>query len=412
MKNVIVRSNCIVTCNESSEILDGFIHVIDGIIAEVGKGDAPVRCFNRETRYVDTRGKTVTPGLIDAHTHLVHGGSRENELALKLKGTPYLEILKKGGGILSTVESTRKSTKEELKTKARKSLDQMLIHGTTTIEAKSGYGLDFETEVKCLKTALELNEEHPVDIINTYLGAHAIPKEYKDNIENYMTFMTDEVMPYVSENHLAEFMDVFCEEGIFSPQQSRILMEAGKTFGLKLKIHADEIVPLKGAELASEMQAVSADHLLAVSEEGIEAMSKAGVTAVLLPGTSFYLMLGKYANARKMMNRGVRVAIATDYNPGSCPTENMQEIMTYACFGMKLLPEEIIRCMTINAAYAIDRSKEIGSIECGKKADMVVFNAPNLEYIFYHFGINHVDKVIKDGKLVVENGRLIEGVRI
>ncbi len=412
MKNVIVRSNCIVTCNEGAEILDGYIHVIDGRIEELGKGDAPVRCFNKETRYVDARGKTVTPGLIDAHTHLVHGGSRENELALKLKGTPYLEILKKGGGILSTVESTRKSTKEELKTKARKSLDQMLIHGTTTIEAKSGYGLDFETEVKCLKTALELNEEHPVDIINTYLGAHAIPKEYKDNIENYMIFMTDEVMPYVSENHLAEFMDVFCEEGVFSPQQSRVLMEAGKSLGFKLKIHADEIVPLNGAELASEMQAVSADHLLAASEEGMEAMRKADVTAVLLPGTSFYLMLGKYADARKMMDKGVRVAIATDYNPGSCPTENLQEIMTYACFGMRLLPEEIIRCMTINAAYAIDRSQEIGSIEHGKKADLVVFDAPNLEYIFYHFGINQVDKVIKDGKLVVENGKLTEGVRV
>ncbi len=406
MGNLIVRSDCIVTCNENSDILDGYVFIEDGKIKDIGKGDAPKEYYDHAD-FIDARGKTITPGLIDAHTHLIHGGSRENELALKLNGVSYLEILKMGGGILSTVASTRKASKDELKAQGKVRLDQMLVHGTTTIEAKSGYGLDFETEVKCLEAASELNQVHAVDIVNTYLGAHAIPEAYKGNTEGYMTFMINEVMPYIAENKLAEFMDVFCEEGVFSPEQSKILMKAAKKLGYKLKIHADEIVPLKGAELASEMQAVSADHLLAISEEGIDAMSKAKVTAVLLPGTSFYLMLGAYANARKLIKRGVRVAIATDYNPGSCPTENLQEIMTHACFGMRLLPEEIIRCMTIHAAYAIDRSRELGSIEIGKSGDLAIFKAPNLDYIIYHFGINHVDKVIKNGKLVVENGNLI-----
>ncbi|MDD4494460.1 MAG: imidazolonepropionase [Eubacteriales bacterium] len=406
--DLIIRSNCIVTCKEedgpSAGIIDGYVAVSGGRIAAVGEGDAPGGYLGEETPFVDARGKTVIPGLIDSHTHLVHGGSRENELASMLKGVSYLEILKMGGGILSTVRNTRKASKEELKNKVRKSLDLMLIHGTTTVEAKSGYGLDLETEVKCLEAASELNDEHPVDIVRTYMGAHAVPEEFKGNTGGYMKLMLETVMPYVAEHKLAEFMDVFCEEGVFSPDESRVLMEAGKKLGFKLKIHADEIIPLQGAELASEMNAISAEHLVAASDEGIEAMSKTGVTAVLLPGTSFYLMLGKYAAARKMMDKGVRVALATDYNPGSCPTENLQEIMTFACFGLKLTPEEIIRGMTINAAHAVDRASEIGSLELGKKADIVIFDAPNLNYVVYHFGINHVEKVIKGGKLVVDDG--------
>jgi imidazolonepropionase len=246
-----------------------------------------------------------------------------------------------------------------------------------------------------------------VDIIRTYMGAHAIPQEYKGNVPGYMTFMTDTVMPYIAGRKLAEFMDIFCEEGVFSPEESGLLLQAGRKLGFKLKIHADEIVPLQGAELAAELQAVSAEHLVGASEEGMDAMSKAGVTAVLLPGTSFCLMLGRYANARRMMEKGIRVAIATDYNPGSCPTENLQAVMTFACYGMKLSPHEIIRGMTINAAHAVDRVSEIGSLEVGKKADLVIFDSPNPEYWIYHIGINHVDKVIKNGKVVVEHGRRI-----
>ncbi len=409
-ESLIIRSNCILTCSEKpdSKVLDGYILMADGRIQDVGDGDAPVQYLGAQTELIDARGKTVIPGLVDAHTHLIHGGSRENELSQKLTGIPYLDILKNGGGILSTVASTRRASKEELKAKARKSLDQMLIHGTTTVEAKSGYGLDLETEIRCLEAAKELDQEHPIDIVRTYMGAHAVPPEYKGNTAGYIRFMIREVMPLVAQSKLAEFMDVFCEEGVFSPEESKILMKAGKKFGFKLKIHADEIIPLRGAELAAEMHAISAEHLLAASPDGIEAMSKARVTAVLLPGTSFYLMLGKYASARVMMDRGVRVALATDYNPGTCPTENLQAVMTHACLGMKLLPEEIIRCMTINAAYAIDRASEIGSIEAGKKADLVILNAPNPDYAIYHFGINHVDKVIKSGEIVVNNGSLLQ----
>lgn len=408
--DLIIDASTIVCCTDGEGagiIENGYVAVKDGRIIALGEGNAPLDMRDRDTRIINAAGKTVTPGLIDAHTHLVHGGSREKELPLKLKGVPYLEILKMGGGILSTVRNTRSATKEELKAKARKSLDQMLLHGTTTVEAKSGYGLDFDTEIKCLEAANELKNSHPIDIVTTYMGAHAVPEEFKGNTQGYISFMVEKVMPYVRKNNLAEFIDVFCEEGVFSPEESRIIMQKGKEQGFKLKIHADEIVPLQGAELAGELGAVSAEHLLAASDAGIDSMAKAGVTAVLLPGTSFYLMLSKYARAQEMMDRGVRVALATDYNPGSCPTENLQSIMTFACFGMKMTPEEIIKGMTLNAAHAVDRAEEIGSLEVGKKADIVIFDAPNIEYIVYHFGINHVDTVIKNGKPVVENGRIL-----
>lgn len=407
---VIINASTIATCVEGEGagiINNGYIAVKGEKIAKIGKGEAPAEIIKPDTIIIDAKGKTVTPGLVDSHTHLIHGGSREQELPLKLKGVPYLEILKMGGGILSTVRSTRSASKEELKGKTLKSLDEMLIHGTTTVEAKSGYGLDLDTEVKCLEAAHELNDCHPVDIVCTYMGAHAVPEEYKGNTKGYIEFMCEKVMPYVKQRNLAEFVDVFCEEGVFSPDESRIIMQKGKELGFKLKIHADEIIPLQGAELAAEMGAISAEHLLAASDEGMDAMARAGVTAVVLPGTSFYLMLGKYAQARKMMNKGIRVAIATDYNPGTCPTENLQSIMTFACFGMKLTPEEIIKGMTLNGAYALDRDKEIGSLEIGKKADIVVFDAPNVEYIVYHFGINHVSYVVKGGKIVVRNGKRV-----
>lgn len=404
---IIINASNIATCKDSENgagiIEDGYIAIKDSLILEVQIGSPTKELISSNTVIIDAKGKTVTPGLIDAHTHLVHGGSREKELPLKLKGVPYLEILKMGGGILSTVKNTRNATKEQLKEKANKSLREMLVHGTTTVEAKSGYGLDFDTEVKCLQAALELNNEQPVDIVSTYMGAHAIPPEFKGNTQSYMDFMFEKVMPYVADNKLAEFVDIFCEEGVFSPEESKLIMQKAITLGFKLKIHADEIVPLQGAELAAEMNAASADHLLAASDKGIKDMAKAGVTAVVLPGTSFYLMLGKYAQARKMIDEGVRVAIATDYNPGTNPTESLQTIMSFACFGMKLTPEEIIKAMTLNAAYAIDRQHEIGSLEKGKRADLVIFDAPNVDYIVYHYGINHVDKVIKNGKVVVEN---------
>lgn len=408
--DLIIKAGCIVTCDENRKehILreGGYVAVKDGRITAIGEGAPDSSLIGEDTVVLDRQNETLTPGMVDSHTHLIHGGSRENELPMKLKGVPYLEILQKGGGILSTVRNTRSWTKGELKEKATKSLNQMLLHGTTTIEAKSGYGLDLDTEIKCLEAVAELNNEHPMDIVSTYMGAHAIPEEFKGNTQGYMDFMTEKVMPIVKERNLAEFMDVFCEHGVFSPEESEKLFIAGKNMGFKLKIHADEIVPLQGAELAAKVGAVSADHLLAASDEGIKMMAEAGVTATVLPGTSFYLMTGKYARARDMMNAGVRVAIATDYNPGSSPTENLQAVMTFACFGMKLTPEEIVKAMTLNGAYAISRNKEIGSLEVGKKADMVLFNSANPEYIVYHYGINHVDTVIKGGKIVVDGGLL------
>ena len=377
------------------------------MIQTVAAGEIPVEICGPGTKIIDARGQTVVPGLVDPHTHLVHGGSREKELALKLQGASYLDILKAGGGILSTVNATRNASKDELKEKAWRSLDQMLLHGTTTVEAKSGYGLDLNSEVKCLQVVQDLNCEHPVDIVSTYMGAHAIPVEYKNDPQGYMDFMLDEVMPYICAHQLAEFMDAFCEEGVFSPEQSRILLAAGSNMGFKLKIHADEIIPLQGAELAAELQAKSADHLLAASDEGMQAMKEAGTTAVLLPGTSFYLMLGKYAQARKMIDIGIRVALASDFNPGTCPCENLQTIMTFACFGMHMTPAEILPAMTINAAHAIDRSEIIGSLEPGKQADIIILNAPNWDYVIYHYGINHVDKVIKNGRVVVDNTQLV-----
>jgi len=391
----------------SDQIIDGYVALADDCIQTVTAGEIPNDLCAPDTKIIDARGQTVVPGLIDPHTHLVHGGSRERELALKLRGASYLDILKAGGGILSTVNATRQASSAELKQKAWRSLDQMLLHGTTTVEAKSGYGLDFDHEMKCLQVARELNLEHPVDIVGTYMGAHAIPPEYKNNPQGYIDVMLREVIPYVADTRLAEFMDVFCEEGVFSPEQAKLLLEAGQKMGLKAKIHADEIIPLQGAELAAELGAVSADHLLAASDEGLMAMLDAGVTAVLLPGTSFYLMLGKYARARQMIDMGMRVALASDYNPGTSPCENLQAIMTFACFGMHMTPAEILQAMTINAAYAIDRADQIGSLEPGKRADILVLNAPNWDYVVYHYGINHVDKVIKNGHLVVDNTQLV-----
>lgn len=390
--------------SDVSIIENGWVLIENGRIESAGSGEPLLK---EGLHIIDGRGKTVTPGLVDPHTHLIHGGSRENELEMKLTGVPYIEILKKGGGILSTVKSTREMSKEDLKIKAKKSMDEMLTHGTTTCEAKSGYGLNFEDEIKCLEVIRELKEEHPLSLIPTYLGAHAVPEEYKDNRAEYIRLITEKVIPYISREKLAEFIDCFCEEGVFSVEESRVILQQGKKMGLKVKLHADEIVPMGGAELAAEMGAISAEHLLGASEEGMISMRDNKVIPVLLPATSFYLMLGKYANARKMIEMNLPVALATDYNPGTCPTESLQTVMSFACFGMKMTPKEIITAMTINAASAIGRQDTIGSIEAGKNADIVIFDTPSLNYLVYHFGINHVDTVIKNGRIAVKDKKVI-----
>lgn len=392
--------------SEIGLIENGVIAMTDDRIIYVGQGELPKEVVvDDSTLVIDGTGKTVTPGLVDPHTHLVHGGSRENELEMKLKGAKYLDILKAGGGIHSTVRATKSASFEELYVKASKSLDTMLEFGLTTIEAKSGYGLDTETELKQLRVAKELDKNHPVNIVSTFLGAHAIPMEYKNNVEEFVDIVINEMMPKVQEENLAEFCDVFCEEGVFTVDQTRRILNTAKGYGMKPKIHADEIVPLGGAELAAEVGAISGDHLVAATEEGMRMMAENGVIADLLPGTSFNLGMGKFANARKMIEMSVPVALSTDYNPGSCPTENIQLIMTLASLRMKMTPEEVITAVTINGAASVGRQNEIGSLVDGKRADIAVFNCPNLNYIIYHFGINHIDKVIKNGKLVVDNGK-------
>lgn len=414
MADIVIKNARILTCKskgpkkgeemqELGIIERGFVAIDNGFITEVGEGDGS-QFQGRNTEVISGEGKLVMPGFVDPHTHVVHYGSRENELEMKLRGVPYLDILKQGGGILSTVRATRAASFEQLTEKTRKSLDQMLLWGTTTVEGKSGYGLNFADEVKCLEVLRDIN--HPVDIVRTYMGAHAIPREHQENRRAYMDLMIERVIPYVAENGLAEFIDCFCEEGVFDLEESEEILSCGKKYGLKVKMHADEIVPMGGAELAAELGAVSADHLVGASDEGIEAMKNAGVIPTLLPGTSFYLRLGKYARGRRMIEMGLAVALATDYNPGTCPTESMQAIMTFATMGMGMTPQEVISAMTINSAHAIGRGEEVGSLEKGKKADILVMDAPNENYIVYHFGINHVETVVKNGRIVVRNSRL------
>lgn len=390
---------------ENIEVLENaYLAISNGEVLEYGIGEIPKNLIADNTILEDIHGKVVTPGIIDSHTHLVHYGSRENELPLKIKGVPYLEILRNGGGILSTVRATRKATKEELFQKAKATLDRMLCFGVTTVESKSGYGLTLEEEIKQLEVNKELDNKHPIDIISTFMGAHAIPEEYKNDSKEYIEEII-RMLPIIKEKNLAEFCDIFCEDEVFSVEDSRRILNEAKKIGYLLKIHADEIVSLGGAELAGEIGTLSAEHLMAVSDEGIKALKENNVIANILPATSFNL--GKsYAPARKMINEGVRVAVSSDYNPGSCPTENMQLVMQICSSQLKLTPLEIFKAVTLNAAMAVNREKEIGSLEKGKKADLVIYDTQNLNYIFYNFGINHVKDVYKEGICVVKDKKI------
>lgn len=384
-----------------SIIKDAVVAINGDRIIHVGTGQFPEEIIiNENTMIIDARGKLVTPGLVDSHTHLVHGGSRENELSMKLKGAKYMDILNAGGGILSTMRSTKSMSKDELFTQAKKSLDRMLSFGITTVEAKSGYGIeDIETELKQLEVAKMLNDKHAVDVVSTFMGAHAIPETFKDEPEGFVQKIIQEMIPTVVEKKLAKFCDVFCEHGVFTIDQSRRILLEGRRCGLEPKLHADEIESIGGAELAAELRCISADHLVGASDEGIRKMSESGVVANLLPGTSFNLQTGKHARARFMIDNGLPVAVSTDYNPGSCPTENIQLVMSFASLILKMTPEEVLTAVTINGAAALGLEGEIGSIEVGKKADLVIFDSDNLEYLIYHFGINHTSIVIKGGNV-------------
>ena len=381
--------------SELGIIENGDVWISHNQITAVGSHD---RSPHEADIVIDCYGKVIMPGFVDPHTHLVFAGSRENELAMKLEGKSYMEILAAGGGILSTVRRTREASKEELIQQATQRLHTMLKHGTTTVEAKSGYGLEPATELKMLEVAKELNSQHPIDIVSTFLGAHAVPEEFKGRNMEYINSMIA-MLPEIAANRLAWFCDVFCEAGAFTLEESEAILTAAKEEGLRPKIHADEIENLGGSSLAAKLNAISAEHLAVTSEEDMKAMAQAGVVGVLLPGTPYSLMM-EYANARKLIEMGVPIALATDLNP-NCWTESMQFIISLACYQMKMTPAEAIVASTINAAHAIDRAGEIGSLEVGKKADIIILDVPNYQQIPYHFGVNHVEKVIKDGVIVV-----------
>lgn len=373
---------------------DAWISAEDGVIREIGTGSAP-----DADEMIDAGGRLVTPGLTDAHTHLVFGGWRQNELGKKLHGASYLDILAEGGGILSTVRATRSSTREELVSKSMLALDEMLSLGVTSLEAKSGYGLSTDEELKQLDVIRALCERAHQDIVPTFMGAHALPTEYKDDRGAYVDLICGEMIPAVAEHRAARYCDVFCERGAFTVEESERILNAGKAHGLAPKIHADEIESIGGSVLAGRVGAVSAEHLIVCPQEGIDALAAAGTVACLLPATSFYLG-STYAPAREMISAGVPVALASDFNPGSCPCLNIQLVINIACLKYRMTPEEVLTSVTLNAAAAIGLEGDHGSIEPGKRSDIAVWDAPDLDYICYRMGSSLVHTVIKDGRAV------------
>ncbi len=354
-----------------------------------------------DAEVVDAAGKVVAPGFIDGHTHLIFAGDRVEEWEQRLAGRTYQEISAAGGGIMSTVRAVRQSSRRELADLARPRLRRLLAHGVTTVEVKSGYGLSQADELRCLEVIADLNAEGPWELVPTFLGAHAVPAEYAANREEYIRLLCDEMLPEVARAKLARFCDVFCETGVFSLEESeRILCRAGE-LGMGLKVHADELTPLGGAELAARLGAVSADHLLCAPDAGIAALVRAGTVATLLPGTAFFLGV-EYAPARKLIHSGAIIALASDCNPGTCPTENLPLVGSMACTRMGLLPAEALNALTLNAAHGLACSDRVGSLTPGKQADLVVFDVPDYRHLFYHFGINHVWRVYKRGRLVHE----------
>jgi len=381
-------------------VRDGALAIREGRIVAVGKTRDVMKTFRAEN-IISAKGKVVLPGFVDPHTHLVFAGSREDEFQMRVEGASYMEILSSGGGILKTVRETRRARVEKLVDLGLERLDTMLAHGTTTLEAKSGYGLSTADELKILEATRRLNQLHCMDVVSTFMGANAVPPEYSGNSEEYVGLIIGEMIPKVVEKGLAEFCDVFCERGTFSLEQTKRILVRGKNHGLKPKIHADEMSMLGGAEIAADVGAVSAEHLLFSSVEGIKAMVEKGVIAVLLPAAAFSLMMGRYADARLMIDCGVPVALGTGFS-ADCWVENQQLVIAMACHFMRMTPAEAITAATVNAAFAVNRAGEVGSLEVGKRADVIILNVPNHKFLGYRFGVNLVDKVIKNGRLVVD----------
>jgi imidazolonepropionase len=375
-------------------IASGAIGVSEGKIAFVGKYDDIKDARSRER--IDASNQTVLPGFVDSHTHIPFLGDRSHELIMRFEGKSYMEIGRSGGGILNTMRNVRVAPFEDLLQNARRCARKILKHGVTAFEGKSGYGLDFDNEIKQLKVLKELGAEAPQKVIATCLSAHFVPPEFKTKREKYVELITDEILPVVAREELAVFVDVFCEKGAFTLEETRTILEKAKLLGLKTKIHADEIETYGGAQLAAELSCHSAEHLLKADDEGIEMMAKENVVATLLPATAFFLRK-PFAPARKFIEKGCTVAVASDLNPGSSYTFNMLEVLTLGVFGMGLFPEEAIWASTLNGAYALGLENEAGSIETGKRADFNIFDVQDPIHLFYPFGENPLRTVVASG---------------
>lgn len=412
MKTLILKNaSQVVTCsgftakkgksamNDIGLIENAHVVVVDGKIAAVGQSID----FSQypEAEVIDCSGKTVMPGFVDSHTHFVFGGYRDDEYSWRLRGDSYMDIMNRGGGIANSVNATRAATSEELFAVGKKRLDSMVKFGVTTVEGKSGYGLDHETEIKQLEVMAKLKESHSMDIVTTFMGAHSVPVPYKGRGGEFIDFLINEVMPEVKEKQLAEFCDIFCEQNVFSIEESRKLLLAAKAMGFKTKIHADEIVQLGGAELAAEVGCTSADHLLQASDEGILKMAQNDVIATVLPCTAFSLR-EHFARARKMIDDGCAVAVATDFNPGSCFTESVPLAIALCTLNMQMSIEEVVTALTINGAAAVGRADTVGSLDVGKQADIVIHEFPSYKFLPYHIGVTTVEKVIKKGRLIYD----------
>jgi imidazolonepropionase len=379
------------------EIEGGAVAIRDGRILSVGTAGEIAARYEAD-RTLDAHDNLVMPGFVDPHTHLVFPATREDEFEMRCLGKSYEEIAKAGGGIRNSARRMRKASREDLRDRARALRRSALLHGTTTIEVKSGYGLETEAEILSLEVAGEIDDRG--DVVRTFLGAHEVPDEYREDREEYIRIVVEEMLPRVVEGGLAEFIDVFCEEGVFSIEESRRILGAGAAAGLGVKLHADDLPATGGAELAAKIGAISADHLIRVSEPGIAAMAEAGVVATLLPGTSYFLGMKHFAPGRKMIDAGCAVAVATDCNPGSSMTESMQFVITTACLAYGFTPTESITAATINAAHAVGLGDEVGSIAEGRRADLLVLDVPNPRLLAYHHGVNHVAAVVHHGEVV------------
>jgi imidazolonepropionase len=391
-------------------IKNAAVLIADGVIVAVGpRAQVEAHPLARSAQQLDAAGRVVLPGFVDSHTHLIHAASRADEYDLRITGASYEEIAKRGGGILNSVIKLRAATSDTLKQRAHSALKNFAAYGTTTIEAKSGYGLDLASELKILQLHKELSTEQPLDIVSTFLGAHVIPGEFRTSpsgAKDYISLLIDKLLPEIASQKLAEFCDVFCERGAFNLAQSKQILEAGKRFGLRPRIHAEQLSHTGGTQLAIKLGAASCDHLEKINRTDIRALAKSKTVATLLPGCDFHLGLKQYAPARDLIDAGAIVALATDYNPGTSPTVSMSMILSLACTQLRMTPAEAIAAATINAAYSLGRDKQIGSLEVGKLADITIFDVDDYREIPYYFGMNTCHTTIKRGQIIYSKSPL------